>query len=245
MVAGSSFGELVANSRTIGGRKSDAAYKLIKRAIIFRTFEPGQQLREQELAGELQCSQGTIREALMHLGEDGLVRRSGYRGTNVTDISRAEAVEMVRVRLSIERAVAREIARNGLEHDRPALETLLAQMDDSHQHDDLFTSSELDRAFHARLAHAAGMTLLAPLLERCSLHIHRFTLGGLEVPRDFFQESGVGNEHRNLLAELCSGDTIRAETAMAGHLAHILGRWSPSLLEAVGAGAFTPTEQSH
>jgi DNA-binding GntR family transcriptional regulator len=232
---------MMATTPAIGGKKSDVAYGIIKRAIIFRTFEPGTLLREQELAREFQCSQGTVREALMRLDEDGLVQRSGYHGTQVTDISHDEAAEMVRVRLSIERSVARAIARNGLSPaDRDAIEAMIAEMDQSRMRDDQFHGSELDRAFHARLASAAGMALLSPILERCSLHIHRFTLGGLEVPRDFFQESGVGDEHRKLLAELTSGDEARATAAIAGHLKHVLGRWAPSLLDAVGSAAFDP-----
>lgn len=225
----------------IGGKKSDVAYRTVKRAIILRRFEPGTLLREQELARKFQCSQGTVREALMRLDEDGLVHRSGYKGTRVTDISHAEAAEMVRVRLSIERAVALQIVRRGISSaDRDAIEAIIADMNDAHERDDQFQGSELDRAFHAQLAAAAGMALLSPILERCSLHIHRFTLGGLEVPRDFFQESGVGNEHRTLLAELSAGDERRATAAIAAHLSHVLGRWAPSLLGSVGDAAFKP-----
>lgn len=244
MATGNGLRELMAEARTIGGRKSDFAYEIIKKAIIFRNFGPGDLLRETELAREFGCSQGTIREALMRLGEDGLVQRSGYQGTRVTDIGPAEAVEMVRVRLSIERAAARELAGRGIPKlHREALDQLLAEMDDAQERDDPFRSSSVDRAFHAQIVRAAGMELLSPILERCSLHIHRFTLGGLEVTRDFFQESGVGDEHRRLLAELASGDRTRAEAAVAGHLAQVLRRWAPSLHEAVGADAFQP-EQS-
>lgn len=242
MVSGTGLREMLAATPAIGGKKSDVAYAIIKRAIILRNFGPGTLLREQELAREFQCSQGTVREALMRLDEDGLVERSGYRGTQVTDISHAEAAEMVRVRLSIEQSVARAIARNGLaEADREAVEQIIAAMGETQQSEDHLQASELDRAFHARLARASGMSLLSPILERCSLHIHRFTLGGLEVPREFFQESGVAAEHQLLLDEVASGDEARAMRAIARHLWHVLDRWAPSLLEAVGPEVFGPT----
>lgn len=241
MVSGNGLKELLAASPAIGGKKSDVAYAIIKRAIILRNFGPGMLLREQELAREFQCSQGTVREALMRLDEDGLVERSGYRGTQITDISHAEAAEMVRVRLSIEQAVARAIARDGLaDHDREGIEQIIAAMDQTQDREDHLQASELDRAFHARLARASGMSLLSPILERCSLHIHRFTLGGLEVPREFFRESGVAEEHRLLLDAVSSGDEARATTAIADHLRNVLERWAPSLLDAVGPEAFTP-----
>lgn len=222
----------------IGGKKSDHVYAAVKRAILLRQIEPGEQLLETDLAGRFGCSQGTIREALLRLDEDGLVKRSGYQGTRVTETSMAEATEMVRVRLSIERGVARKIAIDGISDHQPEIDALLDEMELSRQRGDLYHSSELDRAFHAQLVHASGMDLLSPLLSRCALHIHRFTLGGVEVPREFFQESGIGNEHRVLLADLTAGDPVRAEAAIAGHLAHVLSRWAPSLFEASGMAAY-------
>ncbi len=223
------------------GKKSDLAYHAVKRAIILRYYPPETQILEQTLAAELNCSQSTIREALLNLSKDGLVERRGYYGTVVTDTSLAEATVMVNVRLTIERAVAAAIATNGTRPDEKRLTTLLDQMDQAHEVGDLYLGCELDRAFHSELAHVAGMGLLSPILQRCALHIHRFTLGSVEVPRDFFQESGIGKEHRGLLETLCSGSRVQAEEAIMQHIAYVLQRWSPSLYQSVGAETFGAT----
>ncbi|MEZ5715881.1 MAG: hypothetical protein R3D85_12335 [Paracoccaceae bacterium] len=68
---------------------------------------------------------------------------------------------------------------------------------EAHLEDDLYRGSS-GSAFHCALAAAAGMELLSPLLLRCALHIHRFTLSSVEVPRQFFQEAGVDAERRAL-----------------------------------------------
>ncbi|WP_102225340.1 GntR family transcriptional regulator [Acidimangrovimonas sediminis] len=232
------FEEVIADRKSFGGKKSDIVYEVIKRMILYRGFTPETQLREQELAGQFRCSQGTIREALMRLADDGLVERSGYRGTRVTGLSQLEAVQMVRVRLSIERAAAREIQRTGLAEHRAMLEEITEKMDASQHAGDYLMTSELDRSFHDRIVRAAGMELLSPILQRCSLHIHRYTIGGVEVPRDNFQKPGSGEEHRLLLEDLSSRDGLRAEKAVVAHLRHVLVRWAPSLLEAVGSEAF-------
>lgn len=230
--------ELPSDLPKLAGRKADHVYAALKRAILFRRLAPDRALREQELSAEFGCSQGTIREALLKLDDDGLVRRSGYRGTRVTETSLDEAAEMVRIRLSIERGAARRIAATGLGAHAETLEALIGQMAVSHREDDLYRCSELDRAFHCALASAAGMELLSPLLLRCALHIHRFTLGGVETPRQFYKEAGVDDEHRALLAELTSGDPDRAERAVSGHVGHVIGRWSPALHQAVGPAVF-------
>ncbi|WP_198014705.1 GntR family transcriptional regulator [Salipiger mucosus] len=223
----------------VTGKKSDLVYAALKKAILFRTLSPDSQLLETDLAGRFGCSQGTVREALLRLDDDGLVKRSGYRGTRVTETSPDEAAEMVRIRLTIERGTARRIATADLGDHRKTLDQLIDQMGSAHRQDDLYLGSELDRAFHCALATAAGMDLLSPLLLRCALHIHRFTLGSVEVPRQFYQEAGVDAEHRALLDELTANDPDRAERAISDHLAHVLNRWSPSLYEAVGPAAFS------
>lgn len=229
---------MIAGLPNVGGKKSDLVYSALKRAILFRQVTPDQQLLEQVLSARFGCSQGTVREALLRLDDDGLVRRSGYRGTRVTETSHDEAVEMVRVRLSIERGVARKLAVADIGDHRDTLDGLIDQMSAAHLSDDLYQGSEIDRAFHCALANAVGMELLSPLLLRCALHIHRFTLSSLEVPRQFYQEAGVDAEHRALLDNLLCGDPDQAERAISQHLGHVLDRWSPSLYRAVGASAF-------
>lgn len=222
----------------LGGKKWERAYDMLRRAIVSRHYPPGTPLREQSLAAELQCSQSTVREALLHLSDDGLVERRGYHGTTVTDTTLGEAAAMVRVRLSIERDVARCLARDGVGASQDELDHVLDRMDRLHSENDYVGAAELDRAFHSELAKAAGMELLSPILQRCALHIHRFTLGSVEVPREYFQESGIGVEHRALLKELIGTDEDRAEAAIVSHLRHVLSRWSPSLLKAAGKDTF-------
>lgn len=222
----------------LGGKKADIAYAALKRLIMLRNYPPGKQIREQAVAADFQCSQSTVREALINLAKDGLVERTGYHGTYVTDTTLEEAAALVRVRLTIERSVATQLNRRHDSIDRSAIESIAFRMDAAHASSDLFECSELDREFHATLATIAGMDQLSPILKRCALHIHRFTLGSVEVPRDFFQESGVGEEHRELLRQLCDGTSAQAEQALTQHLATVLQRWAPSLYAAVGADQF-------
>jgi len=228
----------------IGGLKAVQARDTLRRAILFRVYEPGAHLVEQSLAHELGCSQGTVREALLLLAEQGLVERRSYRGTVVTETTLCAAAEMVRVRLSIERTVAAIVAKEGVETGKSELDATIADMYAAHEEGDLDRCSVLDRAFHTELARAAGMELLCPVIHRCALHMHRFTLSSLEVPRDFFQESGLGAEHRTLLDTLLTADPVSAEQTMTDHLARVLLRWAPSLYQAAGPEIFRPRKRN-
>src|SRR5689334_8376945 len=76
-------------------RPREVVYRTVKRRILMNEFKPGSALTELGLAKELGCSQGTIREALFHLQEDGLVTRAGHRGTTVTRLDPEEAQEIL------------------------------------------------------------------------------------------------------------------------------------------------------
>lgn len=224
----------------MGGLKVHRVRDILREQILFRTYPPGAQLTEQALAAGLGCSQSTVREALMRLAEEGLVERRGYRGTAVTGTTLDEAAEMVRIRLSIEGLVARRLSQAGLGEAAGEIDGLLMAMDAAHAAGDLNRCSDLDRAFHTGLCRAAGLPLLCPVLGRAVLHMHRFTLGGVEVTRAFREEAGVGHEHRALLGALTRDDPDGAARAMAEHVATVLRRWAPSLLAAVGVEAFAP-----
>lgn len=216
--------------------KADRARDLLRHEILFGLRRPGEHLTEQALAADLGCSQGTVREALMRLADEGLVERRGYRGTVVTETTLEEAAEMVRIRLSIERRVARRLATGGL--DAPArreIDALLDAMDAAHARGDLSRCSDLDRAFHVALCRHAGLTLLCPVLGRAALHMHRFTLGGVELPRSFREEAGVGAEHRALVEAIVAAEPDAAARAAAEHVVRVLHRWAPSLHAAAGS----------
>ncbi|MEM7528417.1 MAG: GntR family transcriptional regulator [Pseudomonadota bacterium] len=223
---------------SLGGLKVDRAGEILRDDILFRRLSPGTQLTEQALAARLGCSQGTVREALLRLAEEGLVERRSYRGTVVTETTLSEATALVRMRLDIEAEVARRLAQSGLSDAAEAIDTLLADMDTAHDAGDLSRCSDLDRAFHLGLCRAAGLPLLCPVLGRAALHMHRFTLGGVEVPRAFREEAGVGHEHRALLNTVLGSAPNAAARAMTEHVATVLRRWAPSLLAAVGDQAF-------
>ncbi|MDT0182888.1 GntR family transcriptional regulator [Microbacterium sp. ARD31] len=65
----------------------DDVYGRLRDAIIDGTFEPGEQLRDAELATWLGVSRTPVREALLRLGQTGLVVARPGRSTTVSTIS--------------------------------------------------------------------------------------------------------------------------------------------------------------
>jgi DNA-binding GntR family transcriptional regulator len=155
--------------------KGSTVYHALKRAIILSALDAGDSLTEQQIAGAMGCSQGTVREALMRLEQDGLVMRRGYQGTVVSDTTAEEAAKMARIRIDIETAGIQRATLAFKASDLDRLEDIAQRMEEADKTDDSYARSDLDRRFHLTIFEASGLRALEPILTRCALHMHRFT----------------------------------------------------------------------
>lgn len=207
-------------------RKGEAAYHAIRRAILLGLLKAGHGLTEQHIAGELACSQGTVREALFKLEQEGLVQRRGYRGTVVSTTSVQEVSHMIRIRLSLECEAFEAIAGKPPAEYEPELAAIIDEMDQVVETGDPYLCSELDRRFHLAVMRASGLVALEPILNRCALHIHRFTYldADLKAPDVRFAE-----RHRELLTAATSGDAAVATDSIRRHVEDVIDTWAPEL----------------
>ncbi|MGL4497285.1 MAG: GntR family transcriptional regulator, partial [Beijerinckiaceae bacterium] len=154
-------------------RPRDQVYTALKRRILLNELQPETVLTELGIAQDMGCSQGTVREALLRLQEDGLVMRSGHRGTTVTPLDAVIAGEMIALRRQIETRAARHAApRIGAER-LALLHTLIDEMKKAAHAGDEFALIEADMRFHLALFQPAGFQALEQILTRLMLHTHR------------------------------------------------------------------------
>jgi DNA-binding GntR family transcriptional regulator len=66
----------------------------IRQAIYRGELKPRERVIEEDVAKQLKCSRGPVREALLRLERDGLIVTVGRRGTFIRDIS-AESIEVI------------------------------------------------------------------------------------------------------------------------------------------------------
>ncbi len=215
-------------------RRSDNVYHALKRAILLRDRAPGDTLLEQDLANEMNCSQGTVREALMRLQHDGLVARRGYRGTIVSDTSADEAALLTAVRIRIETNAAERAALSATESDFEELEAIIALMREHEAASDTYGLSELDHRFHAVILRAAALEAVEPILTRCMLHIHRHTVGN-PARRVGMHYENASRAHEALLQVLRSRDAERSREVIRSHIEDVIKRWSPGVWEIMPA----------
>src|SRR5215210_9087605 len=137
----------------------ERALEALRSAITSGRYRPGDHLGEVDLATHLGVSRGTVREALRHLQQEGLVT-AGNRGMlRVNEISPTEVRELFRVRAALESLAVTEIIRSA---DRAravaALREALARLESTEG--DFAANLEADLNFHLLLCRLSGNSML-------------------------------------------------------------------------------------
>ncbi|MGY9049899.1 hypothetical protein P775_23445 [Puniceibacterium antarcticum] len=213
--------------RAVASRRSFAIYTKLQREIVLGMLAPRSTLLELELANRFEVSQGTVREALLLLQEEGLVHRQAHRGTTVADCRAEDAEELIRLRHDIEcRGVRRAIVRNGAAL-ADALRGHLEAMQAAADADDEYLLSVHDRAFHSDLFAQADLPPVQPVLARALVHAHRYKILHPDQSRDLKE---TANRHLAIMAALEAEDADKAADALSHHITTIVD-FGPSILE--------------
>jgi len=196
-------------------RPRDAIYATLKRRIVLNELRPGVVLTELAVAADLGSSQGPVREALMRLQEDGLVLRSGHRGTVVTPLNPEEAEEILALRRRIEVGAAPRAVRAVDAQALGRLATLRSRMGEAAEAGDEYGLIELDTAFHLEIFRLAELRALEQILVRCILHSHRQKLW---EPRHRRPLAATAARHDVLIELLAQRDGEALAQALGTHI---------------------------
>jgi DNA-binding GntR family transcriptional regulator len=197
---------------------ADAVYERLWRQIVNLDFAPGERLAEETLARVLGVSRTPVREALLRLGEVGLVRVSPRRGFSMPIVSPDDLIELYDLRAALEthatqRAtplvsdadIADQRARQQSAHDRAVAGSPAAA-------DEFFRADiALHEMLHAYGGNRRSARLLTDLMGQLSLPSRR-------AARHPENRLAAIAEHNRILAALSERDASAATTAMADHI---------------------------
>lgn len=214
-----------------GAKKSWTIYQSLKRKIILGDLTPESPFTEQSLASDFGCSQGTIREALLLLQEDGLVDRRGYQGTYVTRTSDMEAIMLVRLRVKLECAGVEQALSHISGADMTHLRSLASLYLDCLKRGDVFSCTEVDRALHMAIFNLSRMPMLMPILKRTLLQLHRFTVS--RHRGNVFWAKPEEDIHGFILDAIEYGSAEYAKSTLIDHIAASLSGSAPEVYAAV------------
>lgn len=204
---------------------ADQVYDRLRLAIISAELTPGTKLVELEIAGQMNTSQGPVREALQRLERDGLVERKARSATHVTDLPSDEIHEIFSVRAAIEAFASRRTAQIITPEQCDLLDDLIRGMEQSGTRNDIMALAEDDMEFHRSIVAWSERASLLSAWNALAHQIQRFIVQS--HPIYYPDYVAVATRHSPIVEALRQHDPEAAAHAVQSH---ILLFWSDHLL---------------
>ncbi len=204
----------------------ERALEALRFAIISGQYRPGDHLGEVELGKHLGVSRGTVREALRHLQQEGLVTAGNRNMLRVNSVSPKEVRELFRVRAALEGlAVAEIIASSGREAAASTLRAALARLADSDSDGDFAAKLEADLGFHLLLCQLSGNSMLVEAWRYLEGRI-RVTIMNCETADRPTMMSR--DRHAPIVDAIDSGDVLAARNVVDQHMTAAAEQYAPT-----------------
>lgn len=191
----------------------ERAYQWLRQQIAELPWDQEAFLSENSIAEAAQSSRTPVREALLRLEAEGLVRRIPHKGIYVPALTAADIEEIMEVRQVIGEWATCQVAQR-----RPETVNRLQQLLDAQRGclDDAVKFIELDIAFHKTIVEAAGNATLAQVYD--SQRIKQERVGIQAVLATAERYAAVLAEHEAMLQAIASGDAEQAQLAARRHI---------------------------
>jgi len=187
----------------------------LRAAVISGDLAPGQRLTERELIDRVGVSRTVIREALRQLESEGLVETVPNKGPVVRALSRAEAVDLYRIRASLEALAARLFIERAAPEDRHRLAAALADVQAAYKAGAAEGILAAKNRFYGVLFEGAGSDVLSSMLGGLHARIWRWRALGLShADRSSVRSKQAIKGLRELVAAIGRGDAEAAEQAI-------------------------------
>ncbi|WP_411282935.1 GntR family transcriptional regulator [Lapillicoccus sp.] len=200
---------------------SARVYAALKRDILDGRAAGGSFVTEGELAAATGVSRTPVREALLRLEVEGLVRLYPKKGALVVAVSADEARDVLEARLVIEEWAAGAMWRRRAEAI-PELEELVGAMRAARAADDMSAFVEHDRLFHEVIVAAAGNSVLTRTYQ--GLRDRQLTIVATQLRMSPARLDRALRGHAELLTLLEGGTKAGFVRATRSHVESALAR---------------------
>ncbi len=203
------------------GARRDLVHDRVRRMVLLGVFPTRERLAEERVADVLGVSRTPVREALVRLHAEGLLRRYADGGYFVAEPDLADLRDLYELRITLElRGLTRALDGFG-SHDPGVLEPLRdrwrALRADLPSPDPTFV--ELDESFHMALCRSSGNVALADTLETVNARIRPVRM------HDFFTEDRIAltvDQHLGIVEAVLAGRLEQAVVLLRHHVGESL-----------------------
>ncbi len=198
--------------------RTQVVVEVLREKILSGDIAAGEPLRQSALAEQLNVSRIPVREALLQLEAEGLVKFEAHKGATATTLSVEQVTELFELRVMIETDLLAKAIPNINDEDFSKAEQVLELLESAFKHENAVASwSELNTQFHTFLYQPANrphtLEVVHGLNTNCDRYIRLQLLLGDGIPR-------AEQEHRELL-EYCKNRQIdKATELLKKHILH-------------------------
>ncbi len=206
----------------VNASAADRAYAFVREGILARRFAANDLLSEGQVADAIGVSRTPVREALLRLQSEGMLRLLPKRGALVLPVSAEEMADVLETRRLVETFAARRIVTDG--HVGPLVACLqrhIEEMRGAAKRRDTGAYVEADRAFHVELVAAAGNEILTALYR--SLRDRQLRMGVVNLLADDgavdpARMRNSADEHERITDAIASRSVRAVDAAIGEHL---------------------------
>lgn len=198
----------------------DQVYEYLKTAIVKGELQSGQIYSEQQFADLLKVSRTPVREAILQLKNEDLIKIYNNRGFGIKEISTEDVLQILQARTAIESYSIRYLIERI--HTSQGKETLceldacleravkLSKMEKDHYE---FMKSDVE--FHAILVRFTGNKYFIRIIDQMRTRMEQATVHSLALKNRHIQALV---EHQQILAYIHQGNLTEAERAYEEHM---------------------------
>lgn len=173
----------------------------LKEQIICGQISGGTQLKQEEIAKQFNVSLIPVREAIIQLESQGLVKCVRNKGAIVTELSIEEMNESFKLRIILETGALKQAIPNLLDEHIDMLEYLCTKMENER---DPVKWSRLNWLFHESLYIPTENQKLMHVIEKLFVTIQRYTMLQLILTND---TKKANIDHRSII-NMCKDKSI-------------------------------------
>jgi DNA-binding GntR family transcriptional regulator len=200
-------------------RLTTQVYEAIKREIVRGDLAPDSQLSEADLSDRFGISRTPVREALIRLAEDEMVKIVPRVGTFVAPISIEFVLEAQFLREHIECALMADVCRHITPQDVTRLSAIVERQKKLSRDVDKDGFLALDEEFHSTLAAISRHPGAWRIIQQSKAHLDRARYLSFQMPLHMGE---IAAQHERIVDALRRRDASTARAAMRIHVREIL-----------------------
>jgi DNA-binding GntR family transcriptional regulator len=192
------------------------AYEQLRQAIYSGRLGAGERIVERDLARRFRISRIPLRESLVRLQAEGLVRSVPYSSTFVENFEPKDILEIYSLRLLFEPLAARLVAKHPAGPVVDRLRTLCERMTQATLRANLTTLDRLDYEFHRVIVEASGHRRLLRAYDSAHIRIVSFRTGYALIKAQ--PPEATAKQHLKIVEKIVAQDPVGAEIVARAHV---------------------------